>query len=617
MFKLLKKLTASNLVTSSGLIMLLVFTNLAPYSFAYASSAVPHQTQSTILTSAEVTAKLALADSKKRQDPALFKKLLVELKNQPSISAEQLHTFNFLTAYDDLYSGQYNKSKSKFKRLLQSNANQLVKFRANYLLVHLATMTRDWQDGLKYIADNVVLSPKINDTESSQNNLLAIIIFYNHLGQHQIALYYIERLAQKNLSSRNACALKQQSLEAKFNLKILKLTSNDFKAAVNTCINAKFLIAANLVHIHKAKLYLQENLPKMALRLLLHNLDGVMATQYPSLIAEMNNVLAKAYLAGNDPANAEKHAKAALKVNDNMSNLLQGVDTYALLYQLAKKQQNLSNALYYLEKYSNAEKAHLEGEKAKHLAFQLAEHNAFEQESQIKLLNEQNNALAAEQALAKIQAANKKLVIVLLSIIILVLAILGTRLWHSHKRVKELAEFDPLTGILNRGHFTQLTQSALKYCQSAEQDLSVIMFDLDHFKKINDSYGHLCGDWALKQVTKACDIIGRKNDIFARLGGEEFCLVLPSCNIDVAIHRAEACRAAIEAIITEQTGCEFTITASFGVTDVKRSGYDLDKLLADSDMAAYASKHAGRNRVTIHQVPDESKVEELDNAWVL
>ena len=375
------------------------------------------------------------------------------------------------------------------------------------------------------------------------------------------------------------------------------------------------MIAANLVHIHKAKLYLQENLPKMALRLLLHNLDGVMATKYPSLIAEMNNVIAKAYLAGNDPANAEKHAKTALKVNDNMSNLLQGVDTYALLYQLAKKQQNLSNALYYLEKYSNAEKAHLEGEKAKHLAFQLAEHNAFEQESQIKLLNEQNNALAAEQALAKTQANNKKLLIVLLSIIILVLAILGTRLWHSHKRVKELAEFDPLTGILNRGHFTQLTQSALKYCQSAEQDLSVIMFDLDHFKKINDSFGHLCGDWALKQVTKACDKIGRKNDIFARLGGEEFCIVLPSCNIDVAILRAEACRAAIEAIITEQTGCEFTITASFGVTDVKHSGYDLDKLLADSDIAAYASKHAGRNRVTLHQVPDKVSEDKLASTW--
>ena len=140
------------------------------------------------------------------------------------------------------------------------------------------------------------------------------------------------------------------------------------------------------------------------------------------------------------------------------------------------------------------------------------------------------------------------------------------------------------------------------------------MFDLDHFKKINDSFGHGCGDWALKETIKVCKSIGRQNDIFARLGGEEFCLVLPSCNIDAAMLRAEDCRAAIEAIITEESTHDFTITASFGVTDVKRSGFNLDKLLADADMAAYESKNAGRNRVTVHQVP-EPKKPSLDNAW--
>ena len=116
-------------------------------------------------------------------------------------------------------------------------------------------------------------------------------------------------------------------------------------------------------------------------------------------------------------------------------------------------------------------------------------------------------------------------------------------------------------------------------------------------------------------MTKACEKLGRKNDIFARLGGEEFCLILPSCNIDAAILRAEACRAAIEAIITEESTHDFTITASFGVTDAKRSGFTLDKLLADADMAAYASKNAGRNRVTLFEVPQTDKPKKLDNSW--
>jgi diguanylate cyclase (GGDEF)-like protein len=141
------------------------------------------------------------------------------------------------------------------------------------------------------------------------------------------------------------------------------------------------------------------------------------------------------------------------------------------------------------------------------------------------------------------------------------------------------------------------------------------MFDLDHFKKVNDIFGHACGDWALKETIKACKGIGRQNDIFARLGGEEFCLVLPSCNIDAAMLRAEACRAAIEAIITEESGHDFSITASFGVTDVKRSGFTLDKLLADADMAAYTSKNAGRNRITLFEIPQTEKPKKLDNSW--
>ena len=79
--------------------------------------------------------------------------------------------------------------------------------------------------------------------------------------------------------------------------------------------------------------------------------------------------------------------------------------------------------------------------------------------------------------------------------------------------------------------------------------------------------------------------------------------------------RAEDCRAAIEAIITEASGCDFTITASFGVTDIRRSGFELEKLLADADFAAYASKNTGRNSVTIFQVPTKTRAEKLDSSW--
>jgi len=589
-----------------------VFTNSVKFAQAIE---IREQVQKNIFSAEDITKKLQLAEQNKRTNPTLFNQLMSELNHQQNITTEQRYLLNFLNAYTFLYAGLYDKAKNEFEELLLSNANNLIKFKTNYLLIYIATATKNWQNGLQHVTSNIKLLPTIGNGEPYQNNMLATIMFYSQMGQYQLAISYIEKLFKQKLSVKNNCLLNQLSLEAKFNLKKLKLTDNTIEPAIEKCINANFKVVTNLLRILKAKLFLQEKMPKKALNILLGSLEEIRYTHYPMLIAEANNIIAKAYWQMNDLNNAKTYTAKSLESNPDNANLIQAVDSYFLLYQIAKKQHDLALALEYFEKYSDIEKSSLEGEETKKLALQLAKHKNVEQESQIKLLNEKNNVLAAKQSLAETEVANRKLIIVMLTLIIIILTTLATRLYRDHKRVKELAEFDPLTGIFNRGHFTQVAHSAVKYCNNAQQDLCVIMFDLDYFKRVNDSFGHACGDWALKETTKACESIGRKNDIFARLGGEEFCIVLPSCNIETAMSRAEDYRAIIEAIVTKASGCDFTITASFGVTDVKRSGYELDQLLADADFAAYASKDDGRNRVTMFQAASNNETEELDSSW--
>ncbi len=605
--------TPIKLATLFGLLVLLIFIN--PAKLAQAIEIRQEQVSDNILSTEEVTAKLQLADQNKQTNPTLFNKYMAEVSKQPTFTTEQQYLFHFLEAYNSLYVGHYDKAKNKFEVLLLSGANNLIKFRINYLLIYIATATKNWQDGLQYVNTNLELLPTISKGEPHQNGMLASIMFYSQMGQYKLALSHIEKLSKEKLSVKNNCLLSQLSLEAKFNLKNLKLTNGAIELTIDDCFNADFKVVSNLVRTLKAKLFLQQQMPEKALNLLLGSLEEVRSTNYPMLIAEISNIIAKAYWQTNDIYNAKAYATKSLENNPENANLLQSVDSYYLLYQIAKKQKNLAIALEYFEKYSEINKINLEGQKAKSVAFQVAKNKNLVQQNEIDLLNEKNNSLAAEQALVDTKVHNRHLLLLLLSFVIVSLTLFGLRLWRDHKRVKELAEYDPLTGIFNRGHFTQVAPSALKYCQNAQQDLCVIIFDLDHFKKVNDSFGHACGDWALKATTKACESIGRKNDIFARLGGEEFCIILPSCNIDTAMIRAEDCRAAIEAIITEASGCDFTITASFGVTDIKRSGYNLEQLMADADIAAYASKHAGRNRVTMFTVPVKTETEKLDTSW--
>lgn len=559
--------------------------------------------------------QLEVADKIRSSDPKEFQRIINELKNTKHLLSEsQQHYLNYLIGYQQSISGQLQQSINTYKSLLKPNVSTELKFRANSSMINTFAITQNWTEGLIHLSMILEQLPKINKNAIKESGLAATAIFYNQIGQYALGLKYAEQLSVSSQEKRTSCFAASMIIESKLHLQQLEHNGNDIAEAIKLC--EREAIVANFIRSYGAKLNIINNNPTDVINGLTPHLAEINSTRYPRLIVEIYTSLAEAYWLQKNLDKTEQLALESVTIGQNIKTTQAVIKAYKLLYKVAKKRSNHQEvALKYYETYAELDKTYVNEAQAKHLAFQLAEHQAFEQESQIKLLNEQNNALAAEQALAKTQANNRKLIILSLGLIIIVFAFLGMRFWRTHKRVRQLAEYDPLTGIFNRGHFTQVTNSALKYCQNAKQDLSLIMFDLDHFKKVNDIFGHACGDWALKETIKACKGIGRQNDIFARLGGEEFCLVLPSCNIDTAMLRAEACRAAIEAIITEESGHDFSITASFGVTDVKRSGFTLDKLLADADMAAYTSKNAGRNRITMFEIPQTEKPKKLDNSW--
>ncbi|MCX6080932.1 MAG: diguanylate cyclase [Chloroflexi bacterium] len=170
-------------------------------------------------------------------------------------------------------------------------------------------------------------------------------------------------------------------------------------------------------------------------------------------------------------------------------------------------------------------------------------------------------------------------------------------------RLNELAISDPLTGSYNRRYFYEMAHTYIEQAQRTARSLSILMLDLDHFKQINDTYGHVKGDLVLQKVVAACKSLVRPADIFSRFGGEEFVLAMPETSLRDALVIAERLRRVIEALKDDLSG--MSITASLGVADSGGDpGVSLDELLRRADEAMYASKHAGRNRVTAWQADD-------------
>ncbi|WP_229380983.1 GGDEF domain-containing protein [Shewanella psychropiezotolerans] len=447
--------------------------------------------------------------------------------------------------------------------------------------------------------------PLVIDDKLQQRAYAVAAIFYNQLGQFELGLGYARRLAKLSLVGRNFCFAKQLGLESQFELGLLEENDPQILEGIEACQQSNEVVMESAIYSYLAKLHLKNSNPQKAILALEENLQAIEESRYAPIIALYYSLLAESYFQIQSSVIAEDYAHRTIQQTRNIANSKPQVSSYKVLYQIAESRGDHKLALEYHKKFAEADRAYLDNIKTKHLAFQLAEHQTTEHKSRIELLDKQNNLLTIEQKLSAIKAENNRLFIAMLIAIITLLVFWAYKSWMTQKRLKQLAEYDALTGILNRGHFTQVAQSALKYCANTDMYLSCILFDLDKFKNINDSYGHACGDWVLKRVAEVCQAQGRKNDIFARLGGEEFCVVLPSCDLLTATKLAEEYRKVIERIDSADSGFDFTISASFGVTDTLRSGHALEKLIADADEAMYESKHNGRNRITVYSVPDK------------
>jgi diguanylate cyclase (GGDEF)-like protein len=208
---------------------------------------------------------------------------------------------------------------------------------------------------------------------------------------------------------------------------------------------------------------------------------------------------------------------------------------------------------------------------------------AFEaQEQQREELLAQNEEL--ERVHAQLQQAHQEL------------ATLNAELLEANRALAQAAVTDGLTGLKNHRAFQESLHSAAQMAERLQQPLSLVMFDIDHFKQFNDTYGHPAGDELLRQVAQVLRESARAYDVAARYGGEEFALLLPNTALEQAVQVAERLRQQIRAIENPHA----PVSASFGVATYRR-GMPPATLVYEADAALYRAKRGGRDRVCVYQ----------------
>lgn len=188
-------------------------------------------------------------------------------------------------------------------------------------------------------------------------------------------------------------------------------------------------------------------------------------------------------------------------------------------------------------------------------------------------------------------------IVPLLLICLILCEIMLTQWRHRETVIKKLSQTDPLTNLLNRRSFSEKVFE----WEKMHQQYAIIILDLDHFKSINDQYGHSIGDDTLKLVSQALLKHIPSTDIVARYGGEEFIIALHHTNPSNALHIAEQCRSSIEKLqIQVSNQLKISVTASFGI-DFSSKDKSLEQTIRNADDALYISKQSGRNQVKIFE----------------
>ena len=444
---------------------------------------------------------------------------------------------------------------------------------------------------------------KITDTKVREKVLYQanqILIWQKQFDQ---ALKFAKQLKARATSDKSRCradfAVTNTLLQKGG---VLTSTSPQFQQTVDQCLTAGMLSTANTMRLNWDSLMIDEGHYQQALAFLDRTRPEIMKTGFHAHINSLHILMAMAYLGEGNNELARKWAQTTLSAMPTDSFNWKVQATYKVLYQVEEHDGQYAAALASYKKYIAQYRREMSETKAQALAYQIVKQEVLAKRLKLAELSKQNRILQLRQSLDSKSAEANRLYIALLLLVLASIAFWAWRIKHSQIRFRRMARHDDLTGIFNRQYFFEQAGHTLQRLQNSGSEACLMILDMDHFKRINDAYGHVAGDIVLKHVVQTCRRELRDSDVFGRLGGEEFGILMPGCSIPQGLEIGERVRRALaQSPVRIRDSETVTVTSSIGLACSRFQGHALKPLLIAADEALYSAKHAGRNQIMVNR----------------
>ncbi|WP_213997681.1 tetratricopeptide repeat-containing diguanylate cyclase [Arsukibacterium sp.] len=540
--------------------------------------------------------QLDQAEALRTQSPSQTAEIVAQLEaDYQALTPYQQQQFTFLKAYIFAFQSKQDEAITWATKIAGSDYPE-INLKANLLLATVYEHRKDFSRAYAFLFDALKAGGTLND-EPLQVSLYTVATqLHISANVYDKALEYASNIVGIASSQRSFCVGYALQLSASLQL-TQTYTDDAVQQARQACLAANEPLLTNTISLYIAEFDVTKA-PVQVKSDMQSVLPELRKIGYPYAIIQAEFFLGSAELHLGNYAAAESLLGKVYQQSTALNDTKTANKTMLLLAQLYEKTGDTTAAVAAYSQHSAALNSYIDEFKKRSVAYYLAQADFMESENKLALLQSQNELLQLESKLQQ----DEKLRTLFISIALLVLLLLVIYVLNSKRAtLNRLATTDFLTRLFNRRYFNETVSKHIAN-RRQQGDYSLIMFDIDLFKQINDQFGHAAGDKVLSAIAQCCQEQIRQQDILARIGGEEFALFLPGCALADAEAIAEQCRQSLEQLNIEVNNQIIQVTASFGVATSNNA--DFDSLLKQTDEALYHAKTGGRNRIRVYNVSD-------------